>query len=248
MDNHRLFQDLVEPIKRAGSRDDLFRAMETIQRKAGFELFSNSIWFPDRLRQTSLNLLNNIPETVAREFLELGLLEFDEGLNHCRRSSIPLVLDTGNRPVLPAMLRYSPGYRRILSFYHDQNASRSIALGVHGADGICSTFSFWYGAVLTPDRLRHSLHTLPLVQALCPYLHQKMVELSGWKRPAMRSLTPREKACLLYAGEGLGAWEISEKLKVSVRTVRFHLDNAANKLGATNRTQAVANALLGGLL
>ena len=61
-------------------------------------------------------------------------------------------------------------------------------------------------------------------------------------------LTGRERECLLWAAEGKTAWEISQILAVSQRTVVFHLNNATTKLNATNRQHAVARAVARSLL
>jgi len=61
-------------------------------------------------------------------------------------------------------------------------------------------------------------------------------------------LTPRELQCLALAGEGLTAAEISARLQVAERTVIFHLANAQDALGASNRLQAVARAVALGLV
>lgn len=53
-------------------------------------------------------------------------------------------------------------------------------------------------------------------------------------------LTQRERDTLSWVAEGKSDWEISVILGVSETTVRFHVDNARRKLGAVNRTQAVA--------
>ncbi len=53
-------------------------------------------------------------------------------------------------------------------------------------------------------------------------------------------LTERERDVMGWVAEGKSDWEISVILSVSETTVRFHADNARRKLGAVNRTQAVA--------
>jgi DNA-binding CsgD family transcriptional regulator len=59
----------------------------------------------------------------------------------------------------------------------------------------------------------------------------------------VQSLTPREREVLTWAARGKSAWEIGEILHITKRTVDEHVRTATRKLGATNRTQAVAIAL-----
>ncbi|OYR16756.1 bacterial regulatory, luxR family protein [Brucella grignonensis] len=61
-------------------------------------------------------------------------------------------------------------------------------------------------------------------------------------------LTVRERECLRYAAECLSAKEISRIIDRSVPTVVMHLNAAAKKLGAKNRTQAVVRATRARLL
>jgi DNA-binding CsgD family transcriptional regulator len=56
-------------------------------------------------------------------------------------------------------------------------------------------------------------------------------------------LTPREREVLTWIALGKSAWEIGEILGIAKRTVDEHAQTAARKLGAANRTQAVAIAI-----
>lgn len=64
----------------------------------------------------------------------------------------------------------------------------------------------------------------------------------------LRPLTSREKDCLQWAAQGKTSWEIAGILSISERTAVFHIANAAKKLGATNRRQAVVRAITLGLI
>ena len=57
------------------------------------------------------------------------------------------------------------------------------------------------------------------------------------------SLTSREREVLWWAAQGKSALDIAGILSITKRTVDEHIQNAARRLGAGNRTQAVAIAL-----
>ena len=59
----------------------------------------------------------------------------------------------------------------------------------------------------------------------------------------LNTLTAREREVLAWAAKGKSASQISQTLRISKRTVDEHTQTAARKLGAANRTQAVAIAL-----
>ncbi len=56
-------------------------------------------------------------------------------------------------------------------------------------------------------------------------------------------LTPREREALGWVARGKSASEVADILKITKRTVDEHVQAAIRKLGAANRTHAVAIAL-----
>ena len=61
-------------------------------------------------------------------------------------------------------------------------------------------------------------------------------------------LTPRELDVLRELAKGLQNKEIAAELFITERTVKFHVSSILGKLGAGNRTEAVAIAAQGGLI
>jgi DNA-binding NarL/FixJ family response regulator len=66
--------------------------------------------------------------------------------------------------------------------------------------------------------------------------------------PLVERLTPRETEVLQLLADGLANKVIAAKLGVSEETVKFHLASVFGKLGASNRTDAVRQALRRGLV
>ena len=61
-------------------------------------------------------------------------------------------------------------------------------------------------------------------------------------------LSPRELELLKLVAEGLSNKAIGQRLSVSVNTVKYHMKNILQKLGAQNRTEAVMMAIRSGLI
>jgi two-component system nitrate/nitrite response regulator NarL len=61
-------------------------------------------------------------------------------------------------------------------------------------------------------------------------------------------LTPRERAVLSLAAEGLSTREIAVRLSVASATVKTHLQSIYTKLDVPDRTSAVASAMRRGML
>ena len=70
----------------------------------------------------------------------------------------------------------------------------------------------------------------------------------GGASPAAPALTPRERVVLEHLARGLGNKQIATALGIAERTVKFHVSSLFTKLGASNRTDAVARAAQSGLI
>jgi DNA-binding NarL/FixJ family response regulator len=66
--------------------------------------------------------------------------------------------------------------------------------------------------------------------------------------PQRSQLTERELEVLRLLADGLRHEEIGQRLGIGSETVRTHLRKASDRLGASTRTQAVAQALRNGLI
>jgi len=96
----------------------------------------------------------------------------------------------------------------------------------------------WFGTdVDLAANAKPGLHLISL------YAFERMRQLLGRKSEVKPPLTPREREVLAWSAQGKSAWEIGTILSVGKRTVDEHAQTAMRKLGAVNRTQAVAIAL-----
>jgi DNA-binding CsgD family transcriptional regulator len=117
---------------------------------------------------------------------------------------------------------------------------RGDALLVPVYDGDEPKAGFSFGGE-KPDR---SPRARAMLQVVSHAALEKARELaSGKGQSEAPSLTVREAQCLRMVAVGKADAEIGETLGISARTVRFHVDSAKVKLGATTRIQAVAKAL-----
>ena len=86
---------------------------------------------------------------------------------------------------------------------------------------------------------------------LQPVVASRLLERFSQAVPLMAApeqLTPRELEVLAWVAQGHPNKEIAERLAISQRTVKFHVSSIMGKLGAANRTEAVALAVQHGLI
>lgn len=153
---------------------------------------------------------------------------------------------TRERPVrdAPAMSRpgsSGPTLERFLEAARDYRR-----LGCGFASGMVVNGNMALYSVVTRPRQRNERAPLAL-GALRPSLFQALIRvmLPG---PVIPGLSPRERTILECLASGFDDPQIAEALSISVSTVRFHLGNVFDKLGARNRCHAVAMGFQTGLL
>ena len=88
-----------------------------------------------------------------------------------------------------------------------------------------------------------SSKTKPLLHLLALYAFDRVHRLVAPANDERPQLTSREREVLTWTALGKSAWEIGEILGISKRTVDEHAQTAFRKLGAANRTHAVAIAM-----
>jgi NarL family two-component system response regulator LiaR len=97
-------------------------------------------------------------------------------------------------------------------------------------------------AVRSGESVLHPEVTRKLVQRLAS------LSKNPDERESNGQLTSREMEILKWASRGLSNKEISEKLFISLRTVKAHMTNIFNKLGCSSRTDAIIKGLKQGFI
>jgi LuxR family transcriptional regulator, quorum-sensing system regulator BjaR1 len=113
---------------------------------------------------------------------------------------------------------------------------------IYGANGDQSCITMAGKDIDRRNRAKQSLHLMSM------FTHHKAISLSefGKRKRGSESirLTLRERECLQWAARGKTDWETSGILQISNNTVSVHIAKAVKKLAATNRTEAVAKAIV----
>jgi LuxR family transcriptional regulator, quorum-sensing system regulator BjaR1 len=118
-------------------------------------------------------------------------------------------------------------------------------------DGYCIPLHYDEGGAvisLATEHLQLDPVAKSALQLIGVYAHNRIRSLAREQPERRDLLTAREREVLRWVAGGKTSWEISVILRISERTVKFHLVEASRKLNAVNRTSAVAKALARGLI
>ncbi|HZQ61564.1 MAG TPA: LuxR family transcriptional regulator [Casimicrobiaceae bacterium] len=175
---------------------------------------------------------------------ERRYMEVDPRFTHTRHRAAPCMWDS-------ATTRREWQVQEFLRDAARFGIRSGVAVSFHDADHARIVLAL--DSVVTPvsaRRLDSIERRLGDVMLLATSLH----DLLGAKaadsptRPARGALSTREKECLRLAARGMTSADIGSKLGITARTANFHFSNLIGKLGVINRHEAIARAVLSGLI
>lgn len=163
-----------------------------------------------------------------------------------RYVEIDPTIQVGLRRMLPidwsAFDRSDKNIRRLFGEAGEFGLGRhGMSLPVHGRSGDRALLSITSDAA-DRDWQHLRLHYMRDFQMLALHMHQAILRVEGRPSIERMALSPRERECLQWVAEGKTSWECGVILGLSERTVRFYLESARHKLGASNTIHAVTKA------
>ena len=194
--------------------------------RANFPVFGKSLY------------LNQTPHRWLQHYRDHNYRDFDPVIQHCLKHSTPIVWDeidipSGNAGKMQSIVRQHAIDNGILNGF---------SIPTHGPGSELSIFSLSYRddkpEILDTNSQELIYFGYSLHQQVKTILHNNSDSSDATQR-----LTNREKECLHWIAHGKTSWEIARILDVAESTVTYHIRNAAEKLQASNRTEAVFRAL-----
>lgn len=241
MNSVMLTVDLVLCLHSSEKGVDVDGKMACILKNLHFEYYNISLFRYDGGTDSEVLSLSNFPRKWQADYKRQEYAESDPILRHARSNNTPVVW--WDEPLTPFTLPSRNSKFALAAKEH--RLAKGVSAPVHDISANC-----WSLLSLATHRddaaaaacVRDALLIVPFL-ACC--LHDVVLRLSAKSAstaPAS-ALTKRERECIRWCSEGKTSWEISKILGISERTVVFHLQNATRKLGVSNRTQAVVQAI-----
>ena len=177
-------------------------------------------------------MARRMPDEWVKDYCDNQYADIDPVLRHCMRTIEPFEWCAAPRDPErePRVAEYAAKVR-------DRGLWRSLNVPIPGTPG-CEG-NVWMGGReidLTP-------RTQPLLHFISLYTFDRLRRVAGGTPVTTRHLSPREREVLAWVAAGKSSWEIGEILHITERTVEEHVQSSFRKLGAVNRTHAVALAV-----
>jgi LuxR family transcriptional regulator len=190
----------------------------------------------------SLMQMSNVPIDMHSLWCEQGYYQADPVQAYALKTCAPFVWSY-QRPEQTALRAVLTERHQVVQDYmRDNHMPCGVTVPLHLPHGNFGTIT----GIATGARQEQALNTtLAELSFIAHAFHESVFPLFDEEMLTCQHvrLSKRERECLAWSTEGLTAKEIARKLHRSVATVSLHLNNAAHKLGATNRVQAVVRAI-----
>jgi LuxR family transcriptional regulator, quorum-sensing system regulator BjaR1 len=224
--------DFVESLEAYTTVSDAMDALEAGFGRFGFQTIAvTGLPNPDQ-RLAQLVLAKKLPAEWFEIYTGNNYDRVDPVMKMCRQSINPF--EWSEAPFDPAS---EPGAAEVMNRATDFGMSRGFSIPIHGLSGYQAMVSLGGVHLDLNPRSKPALHLMAM------YGFERIRRLLD-SRPAPEArLTRREREAISWAALGKSAWEIGEILHITQRTAEEHLAVAARKLGAANRTHAVAIAI-----
>jgi LuxR family quorum sensing-dependent transcriptional regulator len=238
--------EVIEQLEQAQSPNAALDALDKSKtlNDLGVEHFCVALPVHPGLRFEDCMMASKQPPAWLELYLKENYCQTDAALRHCKEAVKPFRwLDAPFDPE-----REKP-FLEVVQRANDFNVDRGFMVPVHGREGYLG--SVWMsGYHLDQSRLTPSdcLNIGPILYPISIYAFHRVRQLVDHLVIPEVTLSERQKEILRWTAVGKSAWDISEILNISNRTVEWHIAQAMKKIGATNRVQVVVLALKRGLI
>lgn len=217
---------------------ELFNRLATIAYELGFDYCAYGLRTALPVTKPKVVVFNNYPAGWEESYQDNDYLDIDPTVYHCMHSPLPIIWSED-----------------LFASSHDLwEDARSFGLNIGWAQSCRDGYGI--GGMLVMARSAEPLSTEELhdkglkMTWLTQIAHHAMTHcLSAKLLPETEvRLTNREIEILKWTADGKTSGEVSEILGVSERTINFHINNAMEKLGTSNKLAAAVKAAVLGFL
>ncbi|CAN5416877.1 LuxR family transcriptional regulator [soil metagenome] len=231
-DYGRLALDFVERLEDYTTAPTAMNAIEDAFRAFGFEtVIITGLPNPDQ-QFAKMVLAKRWPPGWFELYTAENYDRHDPVARHCRRTVSPFEWSEA-----PFDAEAEPRAAEVMRRAADFRMSRGFLIPIHGLAGYDAAISLGGCDIDLNARNKPALHLMAM------YGFERIRRLTTPSQGTQHRLTRREREALTWTAKGKSAWEIGEILNITQRTAEEHIATASRRLGAANKTHAVAIAI-----
>jgi LuxR family quorum sensing-dependent transcriptional regulator len=227
--------EFAEEVDRLSDPDEVANSTRRTMTIFGLQLFGFFARVPSPgERLEDIGLAKQTPEMA--EWLKIyddgRFAEIDPIARRLRHSVVPFEHDE-------VLYGSNPRAAELRQRRRDFGFASGLSVPIFGPTGSTGYVSYAIFKGLKPDLPAHkrTFHLMTL------YAADRICSLRSAGSAHKPIVTNRQREVLTWVAAGKSAWEIGEILNISARTVEEHAQQILQRLGAVNRTQAVAIAI-----
>lgn len=232
------YTEILLNLNDTATPDEIFTVLRTEALKLGFEYCTDGFRSPVPFTNPRTIMISDYPKAWCNRYNSAGYVNIDPTVLHAQMSQVPIVW----RDSL---------FENTHDLWEEANAH---GLVVGWAQSTLDRAGG--GGMLTLARSAEPLSATELeakelsMRRLADLAHAALSHVFRARAlgDTPQKLSAREIEILRWHADGKTASEIGEILHISMETVKFHTKNAVTKLGAANKTAAVARAAALGFL
>jgi DNA-binding CsgD family transcriptional regulator len=236
-------ESYINAIDASRNIEDVCRAVRAHIEPQGFPLFTYALLLSEKGQMREPLYISRYPSEWTQRYANQRYASDDMAIRFVASSLRPFLWQESFHHQ-----KMTKAQKRIFREAADFHIRSGGSVPIHGPGSAMGSFAV---ASDLPERefarlfqrQRHELHLV------ATYAHERILQIGLRKDNAFTlKLSPREIEVMTWSARGKTAWEISEILSLSEGTVRDHIKNACRRLDTSNKTHAIAVALLHGVI
>jgi LuxR family transcriptional regulator, quorum-sensing system regulator BjaR1 len=229
--------DIIEKIDESSDVDKIINVLTQAGGVFGYENFSIAgIPMPGESIDPYI-MVCGWPDEWAKRYRERNYVNYDPVIKKVRVANKPFMWDEA--PLKDNDIES----KKVLDEAADFGLVEGFAVPIYTTHGFQAIVTFGANQLQLDKSEQAALHLVAIYahQAIRSLLPNSGKDAGFWRLE--KQLTFREIECLKWTAAGKTAYEISVIIGLSNRTVEQHIKNCLSKLNASNRVQAVAEAI-----
>lgn len=206
----------------------------------GIDQFRFALLIPSSLAKPRAVIFSHCSEAWVAEYASAGLLRIDPIIHLSLRQTRPIYWHSS----LPHPRHLPPGAMEVMERASSFGLRNGVSFPLRGPRGEYGILSFVTKDIGTAGLMEAS----PWLRLAADVIFESAIRVASFGSPGNLALTRREKECLAWASEGKTTAEIAAILGITPRTVTYYIQQVLGKTHSTNRDQAIAKAMAGGVL